>query len=291
MKKIDLSFVKVQANGNDFILIDSRDQRSSLPETPRLSRFLCDRHFGVGADGVLELRHAQKENAFASVIIWNSDGSRAKMCGNGMRCIGNYLHKKGELPIGKSVALDVEGRLVSLTSHVDPSTPNTVEIEVDLGVPSFEGEGLPDKARLPWGSSYLFDNKEFFLHALSLGNPHVVLFTKEDPGQMIASLGSALSRDERFLQGVNVGVVRVFSLEHLEVVVYERGAGLTLACGSGACAAVIVSAINRLIAFDKWVKVKLPGGQVKVRVRSSDYRVSLMGSAEEVFYGTSFVES
>ncbi len=262
-----IPFVKMHGLGNDFILIDNRSGRLRLP--PAAARFLCRRSFGVGADGVILAGRSRR--ADVRMTILNADGSRAEMCGNGIRCLA--LWARGE-KIGRPGHLLVETDAGVKTIRIASRAAT-----VDMGEPSWEGREIPVRRSgeivdLP----RRFGANRYRITCVSMGNPHCVIFG--DPAA--ARLGAAIENDPFFPKRTNVEFVRVESPSEIEVGVWERGAGITYACGTGACAAAVAAA--RLGKTGRRVTVRLPGGALGV-AWAADNRVYLTGPAEFVFSG------
>ena len=258
-----MRFAKMQGLGNDFILIHGQVPRDAAS----LSRRLCDRHFGVGADGVIFV--APSPMADALMRIFNADGSEAKMCGNGIRCVGKYLYDKGlvrkeQLTVEtlsgiRELTLNMEGKRVSsVTVDMGPA----VLIQRDLSLPMGMGVGT----------------------AVSVGNPHVVAFTKDAEALPLYLWGPRIEQDERFPGGVNAEFVQVQGPNALRMRVWERGCGVTLACGTGACASAFAAVKRGFCAPDTPIEVQLDGGRLRVIVSSRD-TVLMEGPAVTVFEG------
>jgi diaminopimelate epimerase len=255
-----LEFWKYQGLGNDFVVVNG-----PLMAADR-ARLLCDRRRGIGADGVLTVLPPRAEGAFAYMHIYNSDGSVAAMCGNGIRCAARHLAEVRGLD--GAIVLDTDSGPRACTVHRGPG--GAVEaISVEMGVAREEGEqvfpvrGEPLRAR-----------------RVSMGNPHAVLF--DDPTQARARLvGPAI--EAAVPGGVNVGLARVRD-GGLDLVVWERGAGLTDACGTGACAAAIAAVRAGAVSGNAPIEVRLPGGALRIDV-AADLSVTMRGPAERVFAG------
>lgn len=263
-------FFKYHGLGNDFVILDRR--ASGVDLDPETSRRLCDRHFGVGADGVLvilpEPGHAGR------MVVHNADGSVAEMCGNGLRCVAKHLAeddpKRPERLRLATGAGSLDCELVWKDGEVDVIT-------VAMGSASLEAPILPHGG--PFVGQAIGPHRGT---AVSLGNPHLVLL--HVPHGEAARLGPELERHALFPERTNVELVMPME-GGLDVVVWERGVGLTLACGTGACAAVVASALAQESPFDEWVPVRLPGGRLEIKVRGDRSQVWLRGPARFVFQG------
>lgn len=276
-----IPFIKYEALGNDFVVVDNAD----LPEPLSIEEAIqwCDRHFGVGADGVLLLSKHDDPSILARMDIVNSDGSVPEMCGNGLRCVALHLYEKHGLS-----SFQVE--TVAGLYPCEVSTEGAWHVSIPMGKASFG----PREARVAerfWpgdGGALSLEIKDRSLvwHTASTGNPHAMTVV-EDPEVPLLSLaveyGPVASTHEAFLEGVNASWARV-SEEGVELVVFERGAGLTLACGTGACAAVAMLSRLGLVPHNKAVPVDLPGGRLWARV-SEEADLLMAGPARKVFQG------
>jgi len=294
-----MKFSKLQATGNDFILIDARTREE---EWSKLARAMCDRHFGVGADGLILVQDST--SADLKMRIFNSDGSEAEVSGNGLRCFTKYAIEKGlNAPIS-SESSRVEPRLHrgnrSLTIETlagvrkvkaYTSRNNVNRVEVNMGLPQFQPDQIPVKVKIdiPIASGpildypLLIDGKKLTLSLLSIGNPHAVSFSSRPVSDFpLAEIGPKVERHPIFPQRTNFEVARVLSRGKIEARVWERGVGETLACGSGACA--IAVAAQLLDHVETQVDIMLEGGTLTIswdRVGE----VLLTGPVEEVFTG------
>jgi len=269
-----LNFVKYQGTGNDFVIINFlKEDFKKL--TQELIVKTCKRNFGVGADGILAV--LPSEVADYKMRIFNSDGTEPEMCGNGIRCFVKYLYDNH---LVKNDIITVE-TLAGIKSSRFYTENNKFFIEVSMGAALFEDEKL-------FNGSYLskeISNGEKFT-SVSMGNPHMIILKDEKIDlNYLNSRGSELVNNEFFLNGTNVEFLTLKSDKEVDMMVYERGAGITLACGTGACASV--SALVKLgkSNFDNWVKVNLLGGTLEIMVKSNYTDVLLKGEAEFVFSG------
>ena len=263
---------KYEGLGNDFLLLDRRASGQDI--SPRVARALCDRRRGVGADGVLVL--LPSEVAQARMVVHNADGSVAEMCGNGLRCVVKHLldgHPTED-------ALAVETGAGVLTSRVHRRDGAVDEVEVELGPARLSARNLPPG---PGGGPFreaAVEGVEWPGTAVNLGNPHLVLLGA--PPEVVRAHGPRLEHLPGFPERTNVEAVRR-TPEGLEVAVWERGAGLTDACGTGAGAAVVAAQLAGWVKPDVFVPVMLPGGQLEVRVAADLGRTTLRGPARFVF--------
>lgn len=266
-------FVKVEGLGNDFLLVDARHEaaaalRSTLAALRERAASLCDRRRGVGGDGVLVVAPPTTAGAVATMIVVNADGSRPQMCGNGLRCVAAWLHREGA-PAELTVDTDAGPRACEVWRG-----DGSDRVAVDMGPAVLSGAVAPAHG----------DGRSFA--RVSMGNPHAVAFTApgEDPEALARTLGPGLERDAAFPEGTNVEFARLEPDGGLTLWVWERGCGITDACGTGACATVAaaVAGGHRPTGVD--VHVALPGGVLVVRA-GDDGRVRMTGPARLVFRG------
>lgn len=276
-----MRFIKYHGAGNDFVVVDAR---ASQLEWSLLASKLCDRHFGVGADGTILV--APSTGPALKMRMFNPDGSEAEACGNGLRCFVKFVVEHG---LAETAVFDVE--TLGGTRHVTALRDEKGSVsaaEVSMGVPRFEPAEIP--ARLPGrkgpvhGLSISAGGLEVSVSLVSMGNPHAVAFVTEDVGSYpLRTVGPAMETDEVFPARVNFEVARVVGRQDIEARVWERGAGETLACGSGACAIAVAA---RLLGYcDRQVSVHLPGGVLAVTLPEGDEDILLRGPVEQVFVG------
>lgn len=272
---MNISFVKMQGIGNDFIVIDCRDKAVSrqLSAISKLSRHLCDRRFGIGADQILLLHSSDRADFRMS--IFNADGSEVEMCGNGIRCFAKYIWDR---KLSSKKMLDIE----TPAGIIRPEKAGDI-VKVDMGIPILEGRQIP--VRLD-GMIREFPlkimDKRFTITCVSMGNPHAVIFVEDVAGFDVAKYGPVIERHKLFPKRTNVEFVQVISQGAVQMRVWERGSGETLACGTGASAAAVAS--NLTGRTRKRVKVRLPGGDLMIEL-SKNGHVYMAGPAVEVFEG------
>jgi len=267
-----LRFTKMQGAGNDFVILD-RIAGAPFPDAA-LARRLADRHFGVGCDQIMVIE-AAPAGGYAYRIV-NADGSAAGQCGNGARCVSRYLRERHGLADG--AVLDSPGGPV-VVHFLDGG-----EVELALGVPRLEPADIPFLAPR-CQTRYLIDlgDAQYPIAALSLGNPHAVLTVDSVALAPVAQVGAQIECHARFPDRANVGFVEIVDRSHLRLRVWERGVGETLACGSGACAAMV--ALRLTDEIDAAVAIDLPGGRLRVRWAGNGQPVYLAGPATFVFDG------
>lgn len=273
-----MEFVKMHGLGNDFIVFPPEAGRIAESKLPQFARRVCDRHFGVGGDGMILVLPSTK--AEVRMRIFNSDGSEAEMCGNGVRCLAKFVYQR-KLVSRKRFSVEAKGRVVAPEVRVEGN--RVVSVIVDMGEPRLAPEEIPilTSGDRVVNFPILIENRSWLVTAVSMGNPHVVIF--ETPANW-QELGKILENHPLFPRGTNVEFVRVISPREVEVKVWERGAGATLACGTGACAVVVAGVVNKLL--DQKATVKLPGGSLVVEWEREQNRVLMEGPAEEVFGGS-----
>lgn len=261
--------------GNDFIVIDAISHPVAL--TTEQIRFLSDRHFGVGCDQILVIEPPKDNTMDFFYRIYNADGSEVEQCGNGARCFVSFVHERG-LTSKKEILIG------TISGIIRPRIEADGEISVDMGVPRFNPDDVPfvaDKELL----SYTLDvtGKQFDVGVVSVGNPHVVLRVDDVKNAPVTELGRIIESHARFPRRVNVGFMEIVNRERIRLRVYERGVGETLACGSGACAAMVVG--HRQGLLDNSVSVELPGGSLLVQWSGGEETVRMTGPATHVFEG------
>ncbi len=272
-----LEFTKLQATGNDFILVEDFEGEFDL--SSKAIELICDRHFGLGADGILLLKKSEK--ADFRMIIFNADGSRAEMCGNGIRCFGKYLWDRGHIS-ESFFKIETDAGIKEVELIIDEAT--ALGARVSLGEPVFEPEKIPVKVK---EKNKIFDynlqlNKEDIkINAVSMGNPHCVVYVENVEKINLPLLGKAIENHPLFPQKTNVEFVQQVSKKEIKMRVWERGVGETLACGTGAAAAGVVSIAKGLVASP--VIVKVPGGELIIEWKGKE--VFLSGPAEEIYSG------
>ena len=262
--------------GNDFVVLDARATTPPL-DAARI-RDMADRHTGVGFDQLLVIERARDPACVAAYTIRNADGSSAEQCGNGARCVGAWLHRAGALATGDEVKVQSPAGIVGMRL-IDAAT-----VAVEMGEPEFEPAKIPFDAPAA-ADSYLLDvdGERVRVAAVSMGNPHAVLEVDDVADTRIDRLGPRITAHPRFRRGANAGFVQVVDGHDVKLRVHERGAGWTLACGSGACAAV--AALHRLGRVGDKVRVELPGGALTIEWQGPGHALWMTGPAAFVFDG------
>ena len=270
-----LRFSKMHGLGNDFVVFDAINQSVNL--NPEQLRFIADRRFGIGCDQILLVERPRNRRTDFYYRIFNADGSEVEQCGNGARCFARFVHDHGltsktEIPVGTA------GGNIRLYLLEDG------QIRVNMGVPVFDPESVPFVADRPQPVYDLdIGGPQVEAGVLSMGNPHVVLQVDDLDAAPVETLGPILEKHPRFPQRVNAGFMRVRNRQEISLRVFERGAGETLACGTGACAAVVSGRLQGLL--DETVRVHLRGGDLVISWEGEGQPVWMTGPATEVFEG------
>lgn len=271
-----VTFQKMHGAGNDFVLLDLREQQFKLDAATASE--LADRHTGIGFDQLLVLRPAASPEHLLRFEVWNADGSRAEQCGNGVRCIGLYLSERREAPQGE---FSIEGPV----APVYLSAVANGQYRVNMGVPDFRPEAVPVRLTPENGTYPLAINGEVHrVLAASVGNPHALLQVPDVNCAPVDELGPLISRHEAFPKGCNAGFVEVVDRKQIRLRVFERGAGETRACGSGACAAAAMLIRNG--SLDTQVLVKQVGGDLIIGWTGGTHPIMMTGPARHLYEGT-----
>mgnify|MGYP000601395056 CR=1 FL=1 len=270
-----LRFSKMHGAGNDFVVFDAINQRVAL--SAEQVRFIADRHFGVGCDQLLLVERPTRADADFRYRIFNADGGEVEQCGNGARCFVRFVHDK-KLSAKNAIRVETAGGIIL------PQLETDGQVTVNMGAPRFEPDDIPfiaDKRALTYDLD--LGNETIRICALSMGNPHAVQCVDDVDTAPLARQGPLIEAHPRFPNKVNAGFMQVVDRQHIRLRVYERGAGETLACGTGACAAV-VAGINQGL-LDASVQVATRGGTLTIRWAGADTPVWMTGPAENVFDG------
>lgn len=270
-----MQFSKMHGPGNDFMVVDAVTQNVYF--SPELIRRLSDRHRGVGFDQLLVVEPPYDPELDFHYRIFNADGSEVAQCGNGARCFARFVRIKG-LTNKRDIRVSTQTGRMTLTVTEDE------EVQVNMGEPVFEPQQVPFRAAKP-EKTYILraEERTVFCGVVSMGNPHCVLQVEDVLTAEVEILGPVLESHERFPERVNVGFMQIVSPESVKLRVYERGAGETQACGSGACAAVAVGIQQGLLAEE--VQVELPGGSLDIRWKGPGHPLYMTGPATHVYDG------
>ena len=275
-----LKFSKMHGLGNDFVVIDAISQNVRL--SPERIRFIADRHFGIGCDQILLVEIPESSAVDFRYRIFNSDGSEVENCGNGARCFARFVRDR-KLTGKKIIKVETAGGIIELSVQDDE------QVSVNMGVPRLIPEQIPftgeNKTSIARDLTYPLSvaGNQLQISAVSMGNPHAVLLVDDVKTAEVEKLGPLIERHAQFPARVNAGFMQIVSRDEINLRVYERGAGETLACGTGACAAVVAGRLRGLL--NEKVKVNLPGGSLRIEWNDESSPVMMTGPAEFVFHG------
>ena len=291
-----MKFTKMQGCGNDYVYIDGAAETVPQEKKPELVRLLSDRHFGIGSDGVIFINHGEHANFSPDVAdfemeMYNADGTRAEMCGNGIRCVGKYVYDSG-LTRETTVRVISAGKVKVLELAVEDG--KVQKVRVNMGAPELLAERIPVIAEKEQAvdEPITVEGKEYHMNCVSMGNPHAVVFMEEAPwlGELselpIEKIGPFFENHERFPNRTNTEFVKVLDDHTVEMRVWERGTGETLACGTGACAVAVACVLSGKTADH--VTVKLLGGDLEIRWDREANLVYMTGPAAVSFTGEIF---
>ncbi|HEY9627526.1 MAG TPA: diaminopimelate epimerase [Coleofasciculaceae cyanobacterium] len=280
-----IAFVKYHGLGNDFILIDNR-QSSQPCLTPEQAVIWCDRHFGIGADGVIFALPGQADSGQAdsdyTMRIFNSDGSEPEMCGNGIRCMARFVAAlEGESDTEKAY------RIQTLAGMIVPKLEAGGKVRVDMGSPRLLAAEIPTTLAAPNEKVINLPlqaaGKIWDVTCVSMGNPHCITFVEDVAEIPLEAIGPQFEHHSAFPQRINAEFIQVVRPDYLKMRVWERGAGITLACGTGACASLVAGVLTG--RCDRRATVELPGGCLEIEWSEADQRISMTGDAQQVFTG------
>ncbi len=274
-----INFTKMQGLGNDFIILDYEEYKKTGKTPEELAVKLCDRHFSIGADGLIIVNPDTKKTDIGW-IFYNSDGTIAQMCGNGIRCFAKYVYSKG-LVNKKEFSVETKA------GTIIPKILDDGRVRVNMSKPILISAKIPVKSKNNLNFDLKVSDGTFKANAVSMGNPHCVIITDENTKELALKYGREIETHELFPEKTNVEFIKIISRKEINLDVWERGCAITLACGTGACASVVASILNGLC--DNKVKVNLPGGQLEIEWNgskdNSDYDVFMSGNAEFSFTG------
>ncbi len=278
-----IQFSKYQGLGNDFILIDNR-QNSEPILSPKQAIRMCDRNFGIGGDGVIFLLPGEEGGDY-TMRIFNSDGSEPEMCGNGIRCFAKFIaHLEGD------TAKDTYN-IHTLAGMITPQLEATGEVTVNMGKPRLLAKEIPtslgEANQKVINQPLEVAGKSWEVTCVSMGNPHCVTFVDNVDQIALETIGSLFEHHPGFSKKINTEFIEVVRADYLKMRVWERGAGITLACGTGACAAVVAGVLTQKSA--SICTVELPGGNLKISWSEAEGNVYMTGAAEKVFSGEYFL--
>lgn len=273
-----MKFTKMHGLGNDYVYVNCFEEKIDNP--PAVARFVSDRHFGIGSDGLIMINPSK--TADFEMEMYNADGSRGEMCGNGIRCVAKYVYDYG-LTDKTQISVETLGGIKYLDLTVEDGKVSLVK--VDMGKPELEADLIPiiSEREQVIDEPIEVDGKEYHMTGVSMGNPHTVIYVDDVKGLDLEKIGPKFENHERFPKRINTEFVHCIDRQTLEMRVWERGSGETLACGTGACAVAVSSILNNLT--DTQVTVKLLGGDLQIEWDREKDRVFMTGPATVVFDG------
>ncbi len=273
-----MKFTKMHGLGNDYVYVNCFEEKIDNP--PAVARFVSDRHFGIGSDGLIMINPSK--TADFEMEMYNADGSRGEMCGNGIRCVAKYVYDYG-LTDKTQISVETLGGIKYLDLTVEDGKVSLVK--VDMGKPELEADLIPiiSEREQVIDEPIEVDGKEYHMTGVSMGNPHAVIYVDDVKGMDLEKIGPKFENHERFPKRINTEFVHCIDRQTVEMRVWERGSGETLACGTGACAVAVSSILNNLT--DTQVTVKLLGGDLQIEWDREKDRVFMTGPATVVFDG------
>ena len=278
-----MKFTKMQGLGNDYVYVNCIKEKIDNP--PEVAKIVSDRHFGIGSDGLIMINPSKV--ADFEMEMYNADGSRGEMCGNGIRCVAKYVYDYG-LTDKTHISVETLGGIKYLDLTVKDG--KVALIRVDMGEPELDPEKIPiimkgysDETDRVLNAQIKVDGKEYHMTGVSMGNPHDVVYIDDVQGLDIEKIGPKFENHERFPQRINTEFARVIDRKTVEMRVWERGSGETLACGTGACAVAVASILNGYT--EREVEIRLLGGNLQIEWNEEDNHVYMTGPATVVFDG------
>ena len=278
-----MEFTKMQGLGNDYVYVNCL--RETIKNPAEVSKFVSDRHFGIGSDGLIMI--CPSKVADFEMQMYNADGSRGEMCGNGIRCVAKYVYDYG-LTDKTHISVETLGGIKYLDLTVKDG--KVALVRVDMGEPELDPEKIPiimkgysDETDRVLNAQIKVDGKEYHMTGVSMGNPHDVVYIDDVQGLDIEKIGPKFENHERFPQRINTEFARVIDRKTVEMRVWERGSGETLACGTGACAVAVASILNGYT--EREVEIRLLGGNLQIEWNEEDNHVYMTGPATVVFDG------
>ena len=278
-----MKFTKMQGIGNDYVYVNCFEEKVEDPAA--LAKFVSDRHFGIGSDGLILIKPSK--NADFTMDMYNADGSQGEMCGNGIRCVAKYVYDKG-LTDQQQISIETLAGIKYLDLTVKDG--KVALVRVDMGEPELDPEKIPiimkgysDETDRVLNAQIKVDGKEYHMTGVSMGNPHDVVYIDDVQGLDIEKIGPKFENHERFPQRINTEFARVIDRKTVEMRVWERGSGETLACGTGACAVAVASILNGYT--EREVEIRLLGGNLQIEWNEEDNHVYMTGPATVVFDG------
>ena len=279
-----IKFTKMHGLGNDYVYIDAIDQK--IENESSLAKFVSNRHFGIGSDGLILI--CKSDSADFKMRMFNSDGSEAEMCGNGIRCVGKFVYDKG-LTDKTIVKIETLAGIKTLVLNTKDGKVETAR--VDMGEPILEAEKIPviSKEQPVKNLELEAENKKFKFTCVSMGNPHAITIVENTKEFDVEKYGKILEVDKAFPKKANIEFAQIIDKENIKMRVWERGAGETLACGTGACATAVACNLNGLTG--RKVNIELLGGTLNIEWNEKDNHVYMTGPAVTVFDGELYEEA
>ncbi|MGF0031404.1 diaminopimelate epimerase [Bariatricus sp. SGI.154] len=277
-----MRFTKMHGLGNDYVYVNCFKEKIENP--PEVAKYVSDRHLGIGSDGLIMINPSKV--ADFEMEMYNADGSRGEMCGNGIRCVAKYVYDYG-LTDKTSISVETLGGIKYLDLMV--ACGKVALVKVDMGTPELRAEAIPIEMEEGWEADQVVDEvivvdgTEYHMTGVSMGNPHAVVYIEDVKGLDIEKIGPKFENHERFPKRINTEFARVIDRKTVEMRVWERGSGETLACGTGACAVAVASILNGLT--DHEVTIRLLGGDLKIEWDREVNKVYMTGPATTVFDG------
>ena len=274
-----INFTKMQGLGNDFVILDYEEYKKTNKTPQELALKLCDRHFGIGADGLI-IVNPDAKNTDIGWIFYNNDGSIAQMCGNGIRCFAKYVFEKGYVN-KKEFSVETKAGIII------PKILDNGLVRVNMSQPILEPDKIPVKVNNNLNFDVVVSDRTFIANAVSMGNPHCIIITDENTKELALKYGREIETHPLFPEKTNVEFIKILSRDEINLDVWERGCAITLACGTGACASVTAAILNGLC--DNKVKVNLPGGQLLIEwdgnINDTKHDIFMSGRADYSFTG------
>lgn len=278
-----LDFTKMQGCGNDYVYVDGAKNSLPYDQKPDVVKKLSDRHFGIGGDGVIFINPSK--DADFEMEMWNADGTRGEMCGNGIRCVAKYVYDRGMTAGKKEISVVSCGAVKYLTIFPDKAG-KADRVRVNMGAPILEAKDIPVKADISpvVKEPFNIDGTIVDITCVSMGNPHAVVFVEDVDSLDLQKIGPSFEHNERFPNRTNTEFVQVIDREHVKMRVWERGTGETLACGTGCCATGVAGVLNQLT--DDHITVQVLGGELEIEWDREKNVVWMTGPARTVFSGS-----
>ncbi len=274
-----MNFTKMHGIGNDYVYVDCTKRELKKPE--EIARFVSDRHFGIGSDGLILIKRSEVADFYMD--MYNADGSKGEMCGNGIRCVAKYVYDYG-LTDKKELTIETLAGIKELVLTIEED--KVAKVKVNMGAPILAPEKIPVLASKEpvVKEPIVVDDKEWEMTCVSVGNPHAIVFLEEPVSTFpIEKVGPSFEHHKRFPNRINTEFVEVINRDRIKMRVWERGANETFACGTGACASVVAAILNGYC--NKKVTVELLGGELEIEWKDADNGIYMTGSATTVFDG------